>query len=237
MARTVNEREYARKRDEILDTTMRLILAKGYERMTIQDIITDLRISSGAFYHYFDSKPAVLEAFVERILQGSQEPLLPIVHNPHLSAIEKLQGYFATLDRLRMEQRAAVTEVGRVWYRDENAIVRDKVEAAIIHQRVPLLTQIVGQGVQEGVFTTAYPDQAGEVVMSLLRGMENTHARLLLSYEKECDKPDLIERIVTTQAAYMEAVERVLGAPPNCLHRTDADAVTAWIAPETEDLA
>ena len=236
MARTVNQREHARKRNEILDATMRLILAKGYERMTIQDIIADLGISSGAFYHYFDSKPAVLEAFIERIREGWQEPLLPIVRDPHLSAIEKLRGYFATFDRLRREQRGNVLEVGRVWYRDENAIVREKVDAAILQQRAPLLTEIVRQGVREGVFTTPYPDEAGEVLMSLLHGMEDTHARLLLTPSgSDRDVPRVIEDVVTTHAAYMEAIERVLGAPPNCLYRLDAEAVKVWVTPETED--
>ena len=236
MARTVNEQEHARKRNEILDATMRLILAKGYERMTIQDIIADLRISSGAFYHYFDSKSSVLEAFIERIRDSWQEPLLPIVRAPHLSAIEKLRGYFATFDRLRREQRANVFEVGRVWYRDENAIVREKVEAAILQQRAPLLTEIVRQGVREGVFTTPYPDQSGEVLMSLLHGMENTHARLLLiSSASDRDVPRVIEDVVTVHAAYMEAIERALGAPSNCLYRLDAEAVRAWVTTETED--
>jgi len=237
MARTVNELEHARKRDEILDAAMRLILAKGYEHMTIQDIITALGISSGAFYHYFGSKPALLEAFTERIREGSQEPLLTIVHDPHLSAIEKLQGYFAALGSLKVERRATVIEVGRVWYRDENAIVREKVEAAVLQQRAPLLAQIARQGVQEGVFTTSYPDHAGEVVMSLLQGMENAHARLLLSSEKERDVARAIEEVITTHAAYMEAIERVLGAPPNYLYRLDAEAVKMWVAPKTEDSA
>ena len=236
MARTVNEQEHARKRNEILDATMRLILAKGYERMTIQDIIADLGISSGAFYHYFDSKPAVLDAFIERIREGWQEPLLPIVRDPHLSAIEKLRGYFATFDRLRREQRTNVLEVGRVWYRDENAVVREKVDAAILQQRAPLLAQIVLQGVREGVFTTPYPDEAGEVLMALLHGMENTHARLLLSsLDRDRDVPRVIEDVVTIHAAYMGAIERVLGAPPNCLYRLDAEAVKVWVTPETED--
>ena len=112
MARTVNEQEFTRKRNEILDAAMRLVFAKGYERMTIQDILADLRISSGAFYHYFDSKPAVLEAFIERIREGSEEPLLPIIHDPHLSAIEKLQGFFDAFDRLRMAHKADVSRDG-----------------------------------------------------------------------------------------------------------------------------
>src|SRR4051794_18530999 len=98
MARTIKKQEHAEKRNEILNAAQRLVYAKGYERMTIQDILADVQISSGAFYHYFDSKPAVLEAFIERIQQETEKPLLPIVHDPHLPAIEKLQGFFATLD-------------------------------------------------------------------------------------------------------------------------------------------
>src|SRR5262245_60160918 len=105
MARTVKEQEYAQKRNDILDAAQRLVYAKGYERMTIQDILADLQISNGAFYHYFDSKPAVLEGFIERIRQEVEQPLLPIIRDPHLTAIEKLQGFFDTLDRLRIAHK------------------------------------------------------------------------------------------------------------------------------------
>jgi len=96
MARTVNKEEYTAKRNQILDAAQHLVYTKGYERMTLQDILAELQISSGAFYHYFDSKPAVLVAFIERIRQETEKPLLPIIHDPHLSAIEKFQGFFDT---------------------------------------------------------------------------------------------------------------------------------------------
>lgn len=229
MARTVNEQEHARKRNEILDTTLQLVFTKGYERMTIQDILAELRISSGAFYHYFDSKPALLEAFIERIREESEKPLLPIIHDPHLSAIEKLRGFFTALDRLRLSRKADVVELARVWYTDGNALVRQKVDEAVIRQRAPLLKLIVRQGIEEGVFATSYPDQAGEVILSLLQGMGNSHARSLLSVDQGGDVRGCIEAIVTTHAAYMEAIERVLGAPPNSLYRVDAEAVKVWV--------
>src|SRR5258706_1493002 len=184
----------------------------------------------GAFYHYFDSKPAVLEAFIERIRQETEKPLLPIIHDPHLTAIEKLQGFFDTLDRLRIAHKADVVKLGRVWYTDANAIVRQKVDEAVFQQRAPLLTEIVRQGVPEGSFTIAYPSNAGEVILSLLQGMGNTHARLLLSFEQEGDDLRRIEEIVTTHAAYLDAVERVLGVPPHSFYRADAEAVNVWVA-------
>jgi len=230
MARTVKEQEYAEKRNDILDAAQRLVYSKGYERMTIQDILANLQISNGAFYHYFDSKQAVLEGFIERIRQAVEQPLLPIVHDPHLPALEKFQRFFDTLDRLRIVHKTDVVKLGRIWYSDDNAIVRQKVDEAVVKQRAPLLTEIVRQGIREGVFTTAYPDQAGEVILSLLQGMGNTHARLLLSLEQERDELRCIEAIVTTHAAYMDAIERVVGAPPNSFYRTDAEAVKVWVA-------
>ncbi len=126
--------------------------------------------------------------------------------------------------------------LGRVWYADDNAIVRLKVDEAVFEQRAPLVTEIVRQGAREGSFTTAYPDKAGEVILSLLQGMGNTHARLLRALDPENGGATgdgvlrSIEEIVATHAAYMDAIERVLGAPPNCLTRTDAEAVNVWVA-------
>lgn len=234
MARIVKEHERTAKRNEILNATQQLIFSKGYERMTIQDILAHLKISSGAFYHYFDSKQAVLEGFIKRIQEETEKPLLPILNDPHLSAIEKLLGFFDTLDRLRTANKANVIQLLRVWYTDENAIVRQKVDDAIREQRAPLLTEIVRQGVEEGVFTTPYSTQAGEVILSLLQGMGTTHARLLLSLDQELmtnsREERCIEEIIATYAAYMSAIERVLGAPPNSLQRADAiESVKMWV--------
>lgn len=218
------------RRDEILNSFQRLIYTKGYEEMTIQDILDDLQIAKGTVYHYFDSKHALLEALIEGIKQRVEKPLLPIIHDPHLSAIEKLQGFFNTLDQLRIANKAEVVKLGRVWYSDENAIVRQKVDDAVVKQRAPLLTEIVHQGIQEGALTTAYPDQAGEVILSLLQGMGNTHAKLLLSLtEPGTDELRCIEEIVIIHSAYMDAIEHVLGASPNSLYRADAEEVKVWV--------
>lgn len=229
MARTVNPQEYAEKRNQILDAATRLVFTKGYERMAIGDILSELNISSGAFYHYFDSKSALLEAFIERMREAVEEPLLPILHDLHLSAIEKLQGFFDTLDQLRLAHSTDILSLSHIWYTDENAIVRQKVDQAIFEQRAPLLAEIVRQGVQEGVFTVSDPDRAGEVILSLLQGMGDTHAGLLLAYDRDPERSDSTGDIIAVHAAYMEAVERVLGAPPNSLLRADISAVEAWL--------
>src|SRR5262249_53538240 len=118
MVRTVNREEYAHKRSEIIAVAQRLIYTRSYERMTIQDIRRELGMSNGAFFHYFDTKQAVLEAFIEQLQEETKTLLQPIIHDPQLSAIEKLQGFFDTLDRWRLAQKVSVVELLRVWYTD-----------------------------------------------------------------------------------------------------------------------
>ena len=62
MARTLNPTLHTVRRDAFLDVAQRLVETKGYEAMSIQDVLDALEVSKGAFYHYFDSKQALLEA-------------------------------------------------------------------------------------------------------------------------------------------------------------------------------
>lgn len=237
MARTINEQDYAEKRNGILNAAQKIIFSKGYEQMTIQDILAELKISSGAFYHYFDSKPAILEAFIERIREVTEKPLLPIIEDPNLSAVEKLRGFFDTLDNLRTTNKANIVNLGRIWYTDANAIVRQKVDEAIIKQRAPLLNRIVHQGIQEGVFTTPYPDQSGEVILALLQGMGNAHAHLLFSPDQDLNKPQAVTKIIAVYDAYMNAIERLLGAPADSLRRSNSmEAVEVWLNAVKDDV-
>ena len=130
MARIV--KEHVVRRNEILDVAQRLVYTKGYEQMTIQDMLDDLQISKGAFYHYFDSKQELLEALVERLGEEVVQLLLPIVHDPVLPALDKFRRYLATLNRWKIGQKAFILALLHVWFTDDNAIMRQKLRAAAI---------------------------------------------------------------------------------------------------------
>lgn len=229
MVRTVKAVEHAAKRNDILDGAQRLITAKGYERMTIQDILADLKISKGAFYHYFDSKQGVLEALVSRLLDEAEEVLVPIASDARHGALEKLQRFFTALLRWKSGQRMFVAEVVRVWFTDENALVRHKVDALTLQRLSPLLTAIIHQGCQEGVFTPSQPDLAGTVILSLIRGLQDTLAEQQLADGQRRADPAFAAGIVAAYAAYFEAIERMLGVADAALGRLDGNDVQAWL--------
>ncbi len=223
MARIV--KAHAVRRNEIFDVAQRLIYTKGYEQMTIQDILDGLQISKGAFYHYFDSKQALLEAIIERMQQEVAQILLPIVHDPQLPALEKLHRFFATMSHWKTVRKDFFLALLGVWYRDDNAIVRQKLRTTGATWLAPWLSATIHQGVEEGVLTTSYPDQAGEVVLALVMELGETLGRLLLSFDPEHD--DML-RIEGTVAAYTDALERVLGAPKDSLQIVDAETLSEW---------
>jgi TetR/AcrR family transcriptional repressor of nem operon len=238
MARIIKEKEYAARRNEILDVAQRLVYTKGYEQMTIQDILDDLHISKGAFYHYFDSKGAMLEALVERMVVVEVIPLLtPIVQDPDLTALEKLNRYFDTGSRWKIAKKPFMLELLRVWLADENAIVRQKLFNMSVKRTTPLLTEIIRQGIQEGVFTTSYPDQVCHVINYILQGLSDTVIELLLSSETNRDAARIESGVTAYIAALTDALERVLGAPRGSLNLIDPETLKEWFVSPNDTMS
>lgn len=61
----------------ILDTAFRLFLQKTFKEVTMQDIVTETKLSKGAFYHHFRSKEQlfgeVIGYFFNRMAQREKE--------------------------------------------------------------------------------------------------------------------------------------------------------------------
>ncbi len=227
MPRIINEQEYALKRKQILDVAQRLIYTKGYEQMSIQDILIELGISKGAFYHYFDSKPALLEALIAQILKEILAIIMPIVHNPQLSALEKLQAYFDTAIRWKTARREFMLDLLRVWYTDHNAIVRQKIMSTLSQQAIAPLTEIIRQGQRESVLKISFPEHLGSIIVAITQSIGDEFAALLLT---ETPHGNELEHATQMIAAYNDALERVLGAPQGSIRLMDDAALHAWFA-------
>jgi AcrR family transcriptional regulator len=194
--------------------------------MSIQDILDELKISKGAFYHYFDSKQTLLDGLIERILDDAERILLPIVEAKDLSAIDKLRKYFDAAGRWKVSQKTFMLDLFRVWHTDANAIMRQKQEAASIKRIAPMLAEIIRQGVAEGVFTTKYPEQFASMFVGLSRGFEDKLFELLLA---DHPPPNALQHLEAIIGAYSDSLERILGAPPGSLPLGDVNVLKEWL--------
>jgi TetR/AcrR family transcriptional regulator, transcriptional repressor for nem operon len=237
MARILKEEQYAEKRNEILDVAQRLVYTRGYEQMSIQEIINELKISKGAFYHYFPSKQELLEAMIERSLDQAILVLTPVVEDPALPAVEKMNRYFSTAGQWKIEQKEYMLAIFKVWYADENAIMRQKLQVATIRRMAPVINRIVKQGIAEGTFNTPFPDQGGEVVLSLLVSYGDVMAARMMDLGLGHLRPvpqdglsfaERFRQFQVTIQTFTNAMERILGAPDGSIQLIDPSTLKDW---------
>jgi len=226
MASIVNINKYEMRRNENLEAAQRLVYSKGYEQMSIQDILAELKISKGAFYHYFDSKQLLLEALVERMARQVIQLLVPIVQDDTLPAPEKLRRVFNAASRWKTERKEVLLTLVNVWYADENAVLRLKAQAAVLPLIAPLLTSIICQGVKEDVFHTAFPNQISGIIFSLLQSFGDTLTNLIIQPELDLEA---LYRLETLSASHQDAMERILGAAPGTLPLFDTAILREWL--------
>jgi AcrR family transcriptional regulator len=225
VARTVNTEVRAVRREAFVDAALRLIQQKGYEQMSVQDVLDAVSASRGAFYHYFDSKDALLEAVLERMSDVVLAGQAPLVNDPNVPALEKLERLFAGIAQWKNRRKELMTALLRVWLSDDNAIVREKFRKAMVLRMVPLLGAIIRQGKAEGVFAVSSPEHAARSVWSLMQGAQEVAGELLLARQANVVPFEAVE---ATFAAYAEGFERIVGVPPGSIHVVDDATLRLW---------
>jgi AcrR family transcriptional regulator len=225
VARTVNLEEHAVRRDTFVDAATARIQSHGYERMTIQDLLDDVGASRGAFYHYFDSKQALLEAVIERMSDAAIAGMRGPLDDPGLTAPQKFDLVFGSIADYKAARRELVMAILDVWLSDDNAIVREKFRASVASRMTPLLASIIRQGTNERSMAVEDPDETALVVVSLVLGVNELAGRLFVAHHAGTTS---IDSILATFRAYTAALERVLGLPSASLHLVDEGTLRWW---------
>lgn len=225
MARTVNAPIHAVRRDAFVDVAQRLIQDKGYEQMSVQDVLDRLDASRGAFYHYFDSKQALLEAVVTRMVDGALGSVAPLVTDRRLSAPEMLAGVFGGIATFKNQRRELLLAIIQVWLSDDNAIVREKFRREVTTRLTPMLTSVIKQGVAEGTFSARRPEHAAQVFVTLLLGTNEVATRLFLANQAGQVTFEEAEEVLAT---FGDAFERLLGASPGTVPLVDPAILREW---------
>ena len=225
MARTVNLEVHKTRRDAFLDVAQRLIVTKGYEQMSIQDVLDEVGASRGALYHYFDSKQALLDGVVERFADQALKSIGPILADSKLPALTKLERVLGGIARFKAEQKELVLAILEVWNSDGNALVRDRVRRLTAKRMLPILTLVIRQGVEEGLITATDPAEAARSILYLMQGYQELASEQFLGRQAGTLS---FEEVLKSNRAVTEAFERVLGVPPRSITLVDEATVRFW---------
>jgi AcrR family transcriptional regulator len=225
MARTLNLAVHSVRREAFVEAAQRLMTAKGYEQMSIQDVLDEVEASRGAFYHYFDSKQALLEAVIDRMVEAALAEVEPVVRDSSLTAAAKLRRVFGTIGRWKTARKSLVLALLEVWLSDHNAIVREKFRREMAVRLADTLTPIIQQGIDEGAFDAGSAPQAARVLVMLLLGFQDIATELFL--DRQAGRIDL-EHVERTFGSYTESFERILGARAGSIQLIDHAVLRAW---------
>ncbi len=230
MARIRKEEDHALKRSEIIDAARRLVFTKGYEQMSIQDLLDQLNVSKGAFYHYFPSKQAVLEALIDQIIEEGIRLLNPTLQDPGLNAQQKLERYYQNGLAWKSQQKDMMIGLLRIWYADENALLRQKILARSLQAISPMITEVVCEGKEQGIFHISHPEQVAGMIVILQQTLADVLSDALLNPPEGKDAMEQSWlKIKQACEGYTETLERVLGATPGTMRLIDLDMLKEWL--------
>jgi len=128
-------------------------------------------------------RPVIGVEAVLALADATAATLSPLPVIPTCPALDKLLHFFRRWRGVECEAAgpAGVLVAGVVFRRQRR--LREKLRPGIADRIAPLLADIIGQGVQEGVFTVAYPDQMGRVIVALIQDLNDRLAELDLTAE------------------------------------------------------
>lgn len=223
MARIV--KEYDERYQEFLDVAQRLFYQHGYEQVSVRQIIDTVGVAKGTFYHYFAAKSDLLDAVVKRSLSEALTILQPLVDDPTLDAVTKFDEIFARLGSWKIASKDFYLNLMKVLYRDENLLLRTKMQRANIASLIPLLARVIKEGVDEGLFAVDSPTETAEIVLNLGIALSESVVYTLLANE---EWSPLLEPMMAKIHAYERSIERVLHAPEGSLVLINREAMAQW---------
>jgi AcrR family transcriptional regulator len=96
-------------RDRLVDSARYLFWERGFAGTSMAELLTHAQVNSGSFYHFFDSKEALLRAVLEQYI----ELLRPMVMDPAFASTPKpVERIFAILAGYRERILATDTRYG-----------------------------------------------------------------------------------------------------------------------------
>ncbi len=213
------------RRDSFVEVAQRLIQTKGYEQLSVQDVLDATGASKGAFYHYFNSKEALLEAVIERIGDAVIVLIAPIATDRTLTPLEKLQRIFITAGQWKAERKDLMLALARAWYSDHNAIVRERLRNVVSARLAPLIATILREGKELRVFDVGSPDHAAAILVGLLLDTGDATKDMLFARQEGAIPFAEVELAI---ASYNQAFERILGLAPGSFQIIDPPTLHFW---------
>ena len=158
------------RRAHILDAAQKLFFARGWDEVTIADVLNEAGISKGGFYHHFAAKEDLLDGVVERFTTEALASAQAARAATSGDALKRFNAFLAESSRWKAEQGQQMKFFMDVMLRPGNDVLFGRITAAATAAAMPVLLEMIAQGVDEGAFDVPDINLVGETIMALSQG-------------------------------------------------------------------
>ncbi len=198
--RVVKEAE--ERRNEILDAADELFGQKGFAGTSTNDILEKVGIARGTLYYHFKSKEDIMDALIERYNVSVLSSAKKIAEDKSISVNERIIRVVTALNISGGNGREIIEHM----HKPQNALMHQKTQKAILGGITPILAEIIREGIDQGLFSTPFPYECMEMVV--------TYANTVF----DGDMVELTdEERISRMRAFVFNVERLLGVESGSL--------------------
>src|SRR5699024_4361482 len=192
----VRSEEAIERKNEILHVAERLFNQKGYDATSTNDILNEIGIARGTLYYHFKNKEAIMDGVITRYIQRIISRVQSVCDQKEIHATERLLLAIGALNISEDVSDDVMTHI----HQPQNALMHQKIEAALFQKVTPLLAMIIQDGVEGGVFETDYPYESVEMLFMYA----------VFIFDEGNNKLSKKEQL-TRKNAFSYNVERILG--------------------------
>ncbi|MFW5826995.1 MAG: TetR/AcrR family transcriptional regulator [Alkalispirochaeta sp.] len=216
-------KEHGERRDEIITTAQALFFSLGYEACTINDIIQEIGIAKGTFYHYFRGKQELLEALIEQMSDQILAQINAIAADTTRSAADRLSHYFQESLVLKAQSPELMVAALETLYRPENMLLRVQMFESSNARVAPVLARLIREGTDRGEFNVSDPALCGEYIIRSFTTFSDKAARMILENKhRGGDSTEAARAEYHRLFDFMEwAIARLLGVEAGTITLTD----------------
>lgn len=191
-----------KRRSEILDAADELFGHKGFDGTSTNDILEKVGIARGTLYHHFKSKEHIMDALIERYSDRLLRSAQKIAADKSIPVVERIIRVVMALNLSGGSSKEIMEHI----HKPQNALMHQKIQRMIVNGVTPILSDIIREGIQQGLFSTPFPYECMEMVV--------TYANTV--FDDDIVQMTDMERALRIQAFIFNA-ERLLGAESGSL--------------------
>ena len=135
-----------KRKQELLKIAYDMFLTQGYENTSVDEIIKQAQIAKGTYYYHFQSKEQMLEEVIDMMIDNEAETAKQIIAMD-IPVPQKIVGILTSMKPTEAEE-----PIKNTLFQPENVLMHYKVRKKLIDVLIPLLSEVIKEGVNEGIF-------------------------------------------------------------------------------------